>query len=73
MAFTLNIDTNIFMRIQMPLMILANLLLFLYMLFYMPDWVFGIPKLYPPFPQVTPDLLTRTGESINAVAKQITQ
>lgn len=58
------IDTTIFMRIQLPVMILFVLGLFLVMLFTMPDWVFGIPKLYPPFPAVTPDLIARTTGAI---------
>jgi hypothetical protein len=67
-----NIDNTIFMRIQMPLMILFNLGLFLFMLFTMPDWVFGIPKLYPPFPEVTPDLITRTNNAIEGTVKIMT-
>ena len=61
---SVKIDTTIFMRIQLPVMILFILGLFLFMLFTMPDWVFGIPKLYPPFPEITPDLIARTTSAI---------
>ena len=66
------IDNTIFMRIQLPLMILVNLLFFLFILFRMPDWVFGIPKLYPPFPEVTPDLVTRINNAIESTARVAT-
>jgi len=44
-------NTTAFMRIQVPLMILANLLLFMFAIFFMPDWIFGTPKVFPPYPQ----------------------
>jgi len=68
---SVKIDTTIFMRIQLPIMILFILGLFLFMLFYMPDWVFGIPKLYPPFPEVTPDLLARTNIAIKGAVNTV--
>lgn len=39
------------MRIQVPLMILANLILFMGAIFFMPDWIFGLPKVFPPYPE----------------------
>ena len=43
-------NTTTFMRIQLPLMILANLILFMGAIFFMPDWIFGLPKVFPPYP-----------------------
>jgi hypothetical protein len=44
------LDITQFLRIQTPLMILAIFMLFMGILFYTPDWVLGIEKLYPPYP-----------------------
>jgi hypothetical protein len=67
-----NIDNTIFMRIQLPLMILFNVGFFLFILFKMPDWVFGIPKLYPPFPEVTPDLVNQATNAIEGTVRSMT-
>ena len=44
-------NTTTFMRIQVPLMILANLMLFMIAIFCMPDWIFGVSSVFPPYPQ----------------------
>jgi hypothetical protein len=44
------LDITHFLRIQTPIMILAIFMLFMGLLFYTPDWVLGIEKLYPPYP-----------------------
>lgn len=44
------LDITYFLRIQTPLMILAVFMLFMGLLFYVPDWILGIENVYPPFP-----------------------
>ena len=58
-------NTTAFMRIQVPLMILANLLLFMFAIFFMPDWIFGTPKVFPPYPQES--ILNTVAEGIQTV------
>jgi len=59
-------NTTTFMRIQLPLMILANLLLFMSAIFFMPDWIFGLPKVFPPYPEKS--AINTIAEGIQTVA-----
>ena len=47
-------------------MILANLLLFMAAIFFMPDWIFGSPNVFPPYPQK--DIVNTVSEGIQTVA-----
>ena len=47
-------------------MILANLLLFMFAIFFMPDWIFGTPKVFPPYPQQS--VINTVAEGIQTVA-----
>ena len=59
-------NTTTFMRIQLPIMILANLLLFMGAIFFMPDWIFGLPKVFPPYPQES--IINTIAEGVQTVA-----
>ena len=47
-------------------MILANLLLFMSAIFFMPDWIFGLPKVFPPYPQES--IVNTIAEGVQTVA-----
>jgi hypothetical protein len=58
------IDPTTFLRIQTPIMILANIILFVVLLFTTPDWVFGIKNLYPPYAPVSVASALLTGNEV---------
>jgi hypothetical protein len=58
------IDPTTFLRIQTPIMILANIILFVVLLFTTPDWVFGIKNLYPPYSPVSVASALLTGNEV---------
>ena len=47
-------------------MILANLLLFMGAIFFMPDWIFGLPKVFPPYPQES--IINSIAEGVQTIA-----
>lgn len=58
------IDATNFLRIQTPIMILANIMLFVTLLFTTPDWVIGIKNLYPPYSPVSVASAIITGDEV---------
>jgi hypothetical protein len=46
-------DTTKFTRIQTPVMILANIMLLMVLIFLSPEWIFGASSVYPPYTKTT--------------------
>jgi hypothetical protein len=49
----ITLDTTNFIRIQAPLMILANIMLLMVLIFLSPEWIFGASSVYPPYAKTT--------------------
>jgi len=62
-------DLTNFYYIIAPLMIMVVLLFSIWMLFTVPDWVFGLPKLYPPYPGAGDALATSVTGALGSVLK----
>jgi len=57
-------DTTNFIRIQAPLMILANIMLLMVLIFLSPEWIFGASSVYPPYKQtITVETLVKDAVS----------
>jgi hypothetical protein len=64
-------DLTNFYYIIVPLMIMSILLFGIWMLFTLPDWVFGIPKLYPPYPGVGDNLTQNVTNALKFIQSSV--